>query len=131
MAEDRLKELVEQWLIKADHDLLIVERDIRNEAPLTDIICFHCQQAAEKYLKAFLVSKLSVPQRTHDIRTIINECCKLDPNFEKLNSCSYLSNYAVESRYPDNYYLPDKEETGKAYSDAKSIKDFVVSRITF
>ena len=46
---------VKQWLIKADNDLTIAGRDLKTDDPVTDAICFHAQQAAEKYLKAYLV----------------------------------------------------------------------------
>ncbi len=65
MESGRLIEIVRQWVMKADHDLEIVRRDISSPEPLTDVLCFHCQQAVEKYLKAFLVYNQIKPPRTH------------------------------------------------------------------
>lgn len=55
--DEIVREKVEQWRVKAENDLKIVERTIALPDPLTDILSFHCQQAAEKYLKLYLVSK--------------------------------------------------------------------------
>jgi HEPN domain-containing protein len=50
-----IDEYVKNWLIKADSDLKIVEHELALpiEEVVKDIVCFHCQQAVEKYLKAF------------------------------------------------------------------------------
>ena len=68
--ENELKEH-EKWIQKAESDLRIVEKDLVTAAPVTDVLCFHCQQAAEKYLKAFLAYKGNVPERTHLIERLI------------------------------------------------------------
>ena len=45
-------EYIREWIAKADKDIKTVEimRDIKD---VTEIVCFHCQQATEKYLKVF------------------------------------------------------------------------------
>ena len=46
-----------RWVDKAEHDLRAAEHLLQfQEGGLTDIVCFHCQQCAEKYLKALLVA---------------------------------------------------------------------------
>lgn len=126
----RIIEIVHQWLIKADHDLEIVKRELRlPDEPLTDILCFHCQQAVEKYLKAYLVSRLIKPPRTHDIAVLIEECRKIDSEFDTLSDLSYLNEYAIELRYPDVFFQPDRKEMEKAYSDALKAKQFITGKI--
>ena len=49
--DEQLKAITSQWLIKADNDLKTAEFGLTANEPITDTICFHCQQAAEKYLK--------------------------------------------------------------------------------
>ncbi|MDP2984824.1 MAG: HEPN domain-containing protein [Candidatus Latescibacter sp.] len=130
MESQRLLEIIRQWLIKADHDLEIVEREMRfSDEPLTDILCFHCQQAVEKYLKTYLIFKLVKPSKTHDIAELIEECRKLDPDFEKLSDLSYMTEYAVQLRYPDDFYQPELAEMNKAFSDALKAKRFVLEKI--
>jgi len=46
--------LIKEWLRKAEHDMGMADLAINNKPEYTDSICFHCQQAAEKYLKAYL-----------------------------------------------------------------------------
>ncbi len=52
---DRRNELIKEWIHKAEHDLGMAELALENKPEYTDSICFHCQQAVEKYLKAYLV----------------------------------------------------------------------------
>ena len=47
-------EIVREWLVKAQHDLMSAERLLSGDEPIRDTGCFHCQQTAEKALKAFL-----------------------------------------------------------------------------
>jgi HEPN domain-containing protein len=56
MAENS-KALIDEWIRKADHDLGMARLGIQSGAAYTDGICFHCQQAAEKYLKAELLRR--------------------------------------------------------------------------
>ena len=49
-----LKTYIESWLNKAEHDLLSAQRLLEIEPMILDNACFHCQQAIEKCLKAFL-----------------------------------------------------------------------------
>jgi HEPN domain-containing protein len=42
-------ELAREWMHKAEHDIGMAELALGNKPEYTDAICFHCQQAAEKY----------------------------------------------------------------------------------
>ena len=56
MPEDNpLAKKAQEWFSKADHDLQTVEILFTDPKPPTDTLCFHCQQAVEKYLKGMLV----------------------------------------------------------------------------
>jgi len=129
MEEDRLKEITEQWKLKADRDLKLVEKELNTEEPLTDILCFHCQQAVEKYLKTYLISQCVKPPKTHDIAILLEECKKHDLAFSSLSDVSYLTAYSVEIRYPDDFYIPEKSELFEAYKKAIRVKEFVLMRI--
>lgn len=52
--EDAKRKLVGEWLAKAGADMALAEHLLLDEAPFFGAIAFHCQQAAEKYLKALL-----------------------------------------------------------------------------
>lgn len=49
------KELIGEWIDKADHDLGSAKLIFLHIPEYFDTIAFHCQQATEKYLKATLV----------------------------------------------------------------------------
>jgi HEPN domain-containing protein len=51
------REFVEQWLAKAEDDLGAAEDMLAEGKPYRWIICYHAQQAAEKYVKAYLVHR--------------------------------------------------------------------------
>ena len=63
--DEIVKDLVNRWIEKAEKDLLTVERELSFENPVTDTVCFHCQQAVKKYLKAFLVHHQVYFTKTH------------------------------------------------------------------
>ncbi len=72
-------------------------------------ICFHAQQASEKYLKAYLVSKGQQAPRTHNILELIDRCVKLDNAFVELRPLAEdLSFFGVEIRY-----APTKEQASQ------------------
>ena len=54
------KQYIQGWFLKADHDLLAVQKEIASKEPFTDIACFHCQQCVEKYLKAYSLTANSL-----------------------------------------------------------------------
>jgi HEPN domain-containing protein len=66
------------WMAKGDHDLLNIENNIAASDVPWDTVCFHAQQAAEKFLKAFLVSRGHLPPRTHDLVALLADCAEAD-----------------------------------------------------
>lgn len=98
---------------------------------VTDTICFHCQQAIEKYLKAFLTSKNVRFERIHDLLTLLELCIQKDKDFEKLDKerISELTFYAVDLRYPDEFYIPSIEEAKSALNIATEVKEFILQKL--
>jgi len=56
-------------------------------------------------------------------------CCKYDVSFESLKDATILTEYSVEIRYPDEFYIPDLEEARKAQKMAILVKEFVLEKI--
>ena len=50
-----------------EHDLGAAKTLIEHAPDYTDIICFHCQQAVEKSIKAYLTFKEISFQKSHDL----------------------------------------------------------------
>ena len=66
MDEAKVHEL-RQWLIKAGHDLGSAKRLLSGDETFPDTAVYHCQQAAEKALKAYLTLKDTPFQKVHDL----------------------------------------------------------------
>ena len=128
-------ELVNLWIIKADHDLKTAKDELTANDPTTDTVCFHTQQCVEKYLKAYLVFngiEIIKSLKTHDISELIDYCKDIDKDFEQLisdNDADRLTNYSIEARYPDDFYLPSVEESNQAIYIAENVKEFVKVKI--
>ncbi|MBV5330621.1 MAG: HEPN domain-containing protein [Chlorobium sp.] len=126
--DEQLKAIASQWLIKADNDLKTAEFGLTSSEPITDTICFHCQQAAEKYLKMYLAIKGNDPSITHNISILVAKCATYDPSFIELQRFGFLTSYAVSLRYPDDFYMPEVEEAEVALNAAQNVREFVVAR---
>lgn len=60
--------IVKEWIAKADEDYRFAEVNLRQERDFFPQICFHYQQAAEKFLKAFIVARDLEFRKTHEPR---------------------------------------------------------------
>ena len=88
------------------------------------IICYHCQQAAEKYLKAFLCYNGVIPPKIHVLETLCALCSDFDPFFNTIaKDCAYLSPFAVHARYPLEMEITS-QNTIKSLEIAQKIRDF-------
>jgi HEPN domain-containing protein len=122
--------LAKQWTKIAERDLITAQQGLETKEIITDTVCFHCQQAAEKYLKAFLVKEQIEFSKTHNIMSLLNLCASIDQSFKKeLSEADVLTDYAVEIRYPDDWYEPSIEETKEAYAIAVRVKEFALRKL--
>jgi HEPN domain-containing protein len=123
-------ELQNNWIDKAEKDLLTAEHEMTFTDRVAESICFHCQQAVEKFLKAYLIY-LNIPfPKTHEIGELITRCETKDNQIKEFKEESdILTDYAVEVRYPDDWYEPTSEETKQAIEIAKRIKEYVIKKI--
>jgi len=96
-----------------------------------EIICFHCQQAAEKYLKAFLVYNDQEPPKTHDLVEIAKLCANFNPDFSLMSpQCEYLFPFGVRTRYP-SAHDPEDEDMKRALAYANDIIEFVKGKMSW
>lgn len=125
-----IEDLVNQWIKIGERDLLAAKQGMETTQVISDVVCFHCQQAVEKFLKAFLVKNQIEFTKTHNITALINLCSQVDQSFkEKLSDVDFLTDYAVEIRYPDDWYEPTLMEVNQAYEAALKVKDFVLVKL--
>ncbi|RYE38011.1 MAG: HEPN domain-containing protein [Sphingobacteriales bacterium] len=125
-----LQHYIEGWLHKADNDVASAKRLIEIEPAILDNACFHCQQAIEKFIKAYLIFNGIDIQRTHNIIFLLSEAAKFDSVFGDIETHD-INTYAVQGRYPDMSVIPELEEAKTYYELALEIKELVTSRIKF
>jgi len=120
------RELVAEWFrfADADVDTVLLLKEMRPQH--REIICYHCEQAVEKYLKGFLVSKNQMPPKTHDLTYLCNLCSELDGSFSGLlPNCNYLTDFGVQPRYPKEMDISDAN-VERAVKYALDVRDFAV-----
>lgn len=94
--------LLEEWIDKAEGDYksAVILNRTRKETPY-DSVCYHCQQSAEKYLKAYLIQQGAIPRRTHDLEVLLFECTSYDASMSSLLPIvRLLDPFSVQFRYP-------------------------------
>lgn len=123
-------ELREQWFGKADNDLRAVEMLLEGENPPLDVVCFHCQQAAEKYLKGLLAGEGIAPPHVHDLGRVVTELTfRGFPAASLQQTAESLNPYAAEVRCPETFCVPGQPEAEAALSAAKTIRNWVLAQV--
>ena len=120
------KELVAEWFKFADADIdtALLLKEMRPQH--REIICYHCEQAAEKYLKGFLISKEIMPPKTHDLICLCNLCSEHEHDFSNLlPQCSYLKQFGIQPRYPKELSISNAN-VEQAIKYAIEVKNFTV-----
>ncbi|MBI3683176.1 MAG: HEPN domain-containing protein [Acidobacteria bacterium] len=98
------------WLEKSRKDLWRAENVLTLDPPDTEDCLFHCQQAVEKSLKAFLVWRDHPFRKTHDLVELTRQCVDLEPTLaDVLRGVGGLTRFAWEYRYPGEAETPELE----------------------
>jgi HEPN domain-containing protein len=97
-----MKASTREWLLKAEEDFLAASAlNRRRKHPLPNVVCFHAQQAVEKYLKARLEEAGQPVPRTHDLLHLLNLLLAVEPLWSAYRAAfSLLASYAIQTRYP-------------------------------
>jgi HEPN domain-containing protein len=96
-----MKGLTAEWLAKAEEDFSVAKGLLRRRKVPADTVCFHSQQAAEKYLKAVLQERGVRFGKTHDLEGLLRLCTAVFPQLTLLvGDAQLLNDYAVRYRYP-------------------------------
>ena len=121
--------LTAEWVEKAEGDLVTARRErYARRTPNYDAACFHTQQMAEKYLKAFIQeSQLPVP-RTHDLVELLLLCQPFEASFILIETeIKSLNGYAVSVRYPGQTVI--KDDAVQAVRQASVVRKFVREKL--
>jgi len=128
--DDAARELVRAWLIKAQHDLATARKLAVDPDPYLDTAIYHCQQAAEKSVKGFLVFHGQRFERTHHIPLLISLAMPFATEFSAwLEAAERLTPYAAAFRYPGELLEPDRAEFEMALQAADGLYMFVLSQL--
>ena len=126
---DRL--IIDEWLAKADKDFEFAQIVFAEEKEYYDQICFHFQQSAEKYLKAYIIANDLGFERTHDLPLLLQKCTQKDSAFQALKAdCGYLTAFYIHTRYPMDWPVQTtKDKAQRAQDAAARIRELVHSRL--
>jgi len=125
------QEYINNWLFRANEDIAVINNLIKADTEnYASTICFHAQQASEKYLKAFLAYNDVDFPRTHDVDFLLLECQKINKDLFNIDLKS-LTDFGVSIRYPDDFYVPGSKETLEYAEIADKIKLTVEKLVTF
>lgn len=118
------RELTRQWLQRAEQDWRLCHRLMADDEPYLEAIAFHCQQAAEKYLKAYLTWQQTEFPKTHDMKRLVELVAVSDPALATaLDEAAALTPYAVEYRYPEEYAPVTSDDITRATALADHVRD--------
>ena len=116
-----------QWLQRASNDLRAAEI-CAPELPAESL--YHCQQAAEKLMKAYLTWSQTAFRKTHELRELAVACAQLDATLGPvLEPAIALSPYAWRFRYPGAPYEPDAGEAARGWNLAQQVQTEIRKRL--
>jgi HEPN domain-containing protein len=120
-----MNEVTSEWVAKAEEDFHSADALLRAvDVPLAGTSCFHSQQCAEKYLKAFLQEHAVRFERKHDLLPLVALCVQIDGSFENLeDDLKDLERYAVAVRYPGATASVEMAEA--AFDAAERVRKFI------
>ena len=123
-------DLIQAWCEKGRRDFITAQNSLLDTKEIfPDIICFHAQQAAEKYLKAYLVFLEQDFPKTHALEDLVLIASSKDPTCRNIFTVACnLTPYAVEVRYPDSP-SPLLEDAREAVHAAEAIMNYVLGKI--
>jgi HEPN domain-containing protein len=114
--------MARRFLAKAEHDLITARQTLLVVDGPTDTVCFHAQEAAEKAIKGLLPFFQVTFPKTHDLVRLLDISL---PHFPELTQyreeLAALSEFAVEIRYPDDWFEPSRDDAIRALSIAEEV----------
>jgi len=125
------EKIVSDWLQKANEDFGFASSCLSDEIEYFGHICFHFQQGAEKYLKAFVVANNLPLRKIHNLLVLLDLCCQKDSSLERLReACQNLNRFYVDTRYPVHWPTKfTKEDALSARQSCEAIGTCIKEKI--
>jgi HEPN domain-containing protein len=118
------------WLEKAALDMRSARVDLEAVPPILGDALFHCQQAVEKSLKAFLAWHDTRFRKTHDLVELGMQCTFIDSELESvLREAAPLTEYAWKYRYPGDVPEPTQAEADRGLALATMVFETLIERL--
>jgi|YNPNPStandDraft_1061719.scaffolds.fasta_scaffold55033_6 HEPN domain-containing protein len=125
---DEKNRQVRNWLRKSQSDLGSARQLLQGPQVYLDTAVYHCQQAAEKALKAFLTYHDISFARTHDLTELVALAESANPALGTwMPAAQELTPYAVQFRYPGDMLEPESAEAAHALQQAEALVAFVLT----
>src|SRR5436189_6262598 len=106
-----MKKTTREWVQKAEVDYRGARKLAPSRPPMHDLVCFCCQQATEKYLKAILDEQGQHVPRTHDLEDLLGLLLASHPALATYRrGLKLLNRYAVDARYPGFHTTKRQEQ---------------------
>lgn len=115
------KEIVRRWYRKAANDLAYAELGLNSGETFYAGAAYHCQQAAEKSIKALLCLSGVTPPKNHDLVRLIELLLPSQDLSEFMQDAEFLTPMATEFRYPGEQEQPTKSDAEKPLKFARQI----------
>ncbi len=118
-----MKAETREWVrcAEEDFDVALTQFRRRTKRPTANAIGFHCQQCAEKYLKARLEEAgLGIP-KVHDLVLLLQRLLPIEPLWASYAPMLRgLNDYAVKFRYPG--HVATRADARAALKGCRSIR---------
>lgn len=122
----------QQWLRYAKGNIDVAERELACASPAYNTVCFLCQDAAEQFLKGYLIAQGWPFKKIRDIVDLLDDCIHYDQAFDVLvPDGAILNEYITGGRYPGYiaFEAIGPEQAQQALLAARHIRDAVLARL--
>ena len=125
-----LPEIAKEWIEKAEEDYGFACASIEGTNYFAQV-CFHFQQAAEKYLKACIVAHRLEFRAVHNLLELLEICRQKAPGIQELKeACRFLNPFYIDTRYPVHWPAQyDKNTAIEAKQMAEKIRNWVMENL--
>lgn len=128
LPEDTRRRLVAEWIRRAEDDVRVLKLLAEQPSGFANPICFHAQQAVEKFLKGFLTWQGIACPKTHDLERLLVLVEVVNRDLaEFLGDTSILTPYGVEVRYPGDRPEATEEASEEALRLARKTQDAILA----
>lgn len=124
------KDLIKDWIEIADHDLALAKIALLHLPEYKDMICYHCQQAIEKYLKAYLIFLDIKFKYLHDLIYLLDLIDQKDSFPSELETmASHIQNISIDIRYPGSEVKLEEFNVKEAIETAEKFREIILKKL--